>query len=111
MSKPKPAQPEIIKALMGRVDMLLKLGVITKDFVINSEEAAALTGLSVETLRRYARFEHISCIAYPGRNLYPLKELCEFVEKHYRKATIANTSQMNGYTGVKMGRPKKGKTI
>jgi hypothetical protein len=111
MAKPKPAQPEVIKALMDRTDVLLKLGSITKDFVINSEEAAVLTGLSVETLRRYARYRHISCIAYPGRNLYPLKELCKYVEEHYRKATIANTSEMNVHTGAKMGRPKKGKGV
>jgi len=104
----KPAQPDVIRDLKIRVDMLLKNGMITKDFVINSIEAAAVTGLSEETLRRYARFNHISRFAYPGKNMYPLKELCLWVEQHYQPATVS-TSEMNGYKGVKMGRPRKRK--
>jgi hypothetical protein len=73
MAKPKPAQPEVIRGIVDRINRLLAIGVITKDFVVNSEEASAITGLSVETLRRYARFSHIACIGYAGRNLYPSK--------------------------------------
>jgi hypothetical protein len=104
----KPAQPDIIRELKARIDLLLKNGMITKDFVVNTEEASVITGLSVETLRRYARFHHISCFVYPGKNLYPLKELCQWVEKHYQPATVS-TSEMNNYQGVKMGRPHKRK--
>ena len=104
----KPADPEIIKDLKNRVDTLLKNGMITRDFLINSEEASALTGRSVETLRRYARFNHIPCYAYPGSNMYPLKELCLWVESFYKPATTS-TSEMNDYKGVKKGRPRKKK--
>jgi hypothetical protein len=109
MPRPKPAQPEVLKDLTSRGDTLLNLGVITKDFVVNSLEAAYITGLSEETIRRYARFHHIPCIQYPGRNMYPLKELCDFVNKHYRAVTVVNTTDMNGYKGVKTGRPRKSK--
>jgi hypothetical protein len=109
MSKPRPAHPDILKSLIARVDLLLKNGMVTKDFIISSEEASAVTGRSVETLRRYARYHHIPCIAYPGKNMYPLKEICEWVLKHYREATVT-TSEMNGYRSVKRGRPRKAKT-
>jgi hypothetical protein len=111
MSKPKPAQPEVLQDLTSRIDTLLKLGVITKDFVINSLEAAYVTGLSEETIRRYARCRHIPCIHYVGRNMYPLKALCEFVAQHYREVTVVSTSEMNNYRGVKTGRPKKSKGV
>jgi hypothetical protein len=111
MPRPKPAQPEVLKELTARIDALLNLGVITKDFVINSLEASYVTGLSEETIRRYARGRHIPCIQYAGRNMYPLKALCEFVTKHYREVTAVSTSEMNGYKGVKMGRPKKSKGV
>jgi hypothetical protein len=39
--------------------------------------------------------------------MYPLKALCEMVDCHYREVTVVSTSEMNGYKGVKMGRPKK----
>jgi hypothetical protein len=94
MPRPKPAQPELLKGLIARIDTLLNLGVITKDFAINSLEAAYVTGLSVETVRRYARSRHIPCIQYAGRNLYPLKALCEFVDRHYREATVISTSDL-----------------
>ncbi|MDR0474214.1 MAG: hypothetical protein LBH43_11150 [Treponema sp.] len=102
----KPAQPDIIRELKARIDLLLKNGMITKDFLVNSEEASAITGLSVETLRRYARFNHIDHYSYPGKNLYPCLSLCLWVEKHYQAATVS-TSEMNNYQGVKMGRRKK----
>jgi hypothetical protein len=111
MPRPKPAQPEVLNDLITRTDTLLKMGVITKDFVINSLEAAYVTGLSEETIRRYARGKHIPCIQYAGRNMYPLKALCEFVARHYREVTVVSTSEMNGYKGVKMGRPKKSKGV
>jgi hypothetical protein len=107
MPRPKPAQPEVLKDLISRIDTLLKMGAITKDFVINSLEASIITGLSEETIRRYARYRHIPCIQYPGRNMYPLKEICKMVEDRYRKVTVVSTSEMKGYKSVKMGRPKK----
>jgi hypothetical protein len=107
MSRPKPAQPEVLRDLISRVDTLLKLGVVTKDFVINSLEASVITGLSEETIRRYARYRYIPCIQYPGRNMYPLKGICKLVEDRYREVTVVSTSEMKGYKGVKMGRPKK----
>jgi hypothetical protein len=108
MSRPKPVPPDVIKDLKNRVDLLFKNGMVTKDFVISSEEASAISGRSVETLRRYARYHHIPCIAYPGKNMYPLKGICEWVLKHYREATIT-TSDINGYRSVKRGRPPKRK--
>jgi hypothetical protein len=104
----KPAQPDVIRELKARVDLLLKNGLVTKDFVINTEEASAITGLSAETLRRYAQCNHISHFKYPGKNMYPLKELCVWVEQHYQKATVT-TSEMNNYKGAKIGRPRKKK--
>ncbi|GHV93344.1 hypothetical protein AGMMS50268_38470 [Spirochaetia bacterium] len=111
MPKSKPLQPADLKTLIGKVDTLLNLGIVTKDFVVNSEEAALITGLSPETIRRYGRFHHLPVIQYAGRNMYPLKALCEFVDRHYHSVTIVNTSEMNGYKGVKMGRPKNGKGV
>jgi hypothetical protein len=107
MPRPKPAQPEVLKDLISRIDTLLNLGVISKDFVVNSREAAFITGFSEITIRRYAQCGHIPCIKYPGRNMYPLKALCEMVDSHYREVTVVSTSEMKGYQGVKMGRPKK----
>jgi hypothetical protein len=107
MPKPKPLQPADLKTLIGKVDTLIVLGVVSKDFNVNSAEAALITGLSEETIRRYGRYRHIPIIQYAGRNLYPLKALCEFVDRQYRAVTLVSTSEMNGYKGVRMGRPKK----
>jgi hypothetical protein len=101
----------VLKDLISRTDTLLKMGVVSKDCVINSLEAACITGLSEETIRRYGRGKHIPVIQYPGRNMYPLKEICEFVDRHYREVTVVSTSEMNGYKGVKMGRPRKSKGV
>jgi hypothetical protein len=102
----KPAQPDVIRELKSRVDLLLKNGLVTKDFIVSTEEASAVTGLSEKTLSRYAQHNHISHYKYPGKNMYPLKELCLWVENHYQKATVS-TSEMNNYQGAKIGRPRK----
>ena len=107
MNRPRPASPDVINDLKARMNILIKLGPVTKDFIISSEEASALTGLSVETVRRYGRYSHFSTFRYPGRNFYSLKDICEWVEARYAKATVQNTADMN--TGAKMGRPKKKK--
>ena len=104
----KPASPDIIRDLKNRIDLLLKNGLVTKDFVVNTEEASAVTGLTGGTLCRYARCHHIPHFSYPGKNMYPLRDLCLWVEKHYQPATVS-TSEMNGYKSVKMGRPPKKK--
>jgi hypothetical protein len=59
MPRPKPAQPEVLKDLISRIDTLLSLGIVSKDFVINSRGAAFITGLSEITIRRYAQCGHI----------------------------------------------------
>jgi hypothetical protein len=104
----KQADPDVIRGLEARLDLLLKNGMVTKDHVINTEEASAITGLSPNTLCKYAQCNHIGHYKYPGKNMYPLKELCLWVEQHYVKATVT-TSEMNGYHSVKMGRPRKRK--
>jgi predicted DNA-binding transcriptional regulator AlpA len=105
MTRAKPAQPEVIRGIVSRIDKLLKLGVVTKDFVVNSEEASAITGLSEETVRRYARCHHFPHFAYPGRNMYPLKEICKWVESKYQPV-LKNASEINGYKP----RKRKGET-
>jgi len=91
---------------MKRLDLLSKLGI--KDMPINSEEASAITGLAKNTLCRYATLGHFSSYKYPNRNLYPLREMCEWVLKHYHGVVIRKTSDLNKYKPIKRGRPKKG---
>jgi hypothetical protein len=113
MSRPKPPSLDCIQDIRNRIDKLLEMGTIKKDLPISTAEAQAITGLSMETLRRYASLGHISAFKFPGRNLYPLHELCDWVERHYRGAVIAKTSDLNGYVpgggGAKRGRPKRQK--
>jgi hypothetical protein len=115
MSRPKPPSLDCIQDIKNRLDKLLKMGTIKKDFPISTAEAQAITGLSMETLRRYASMGYVSVFKFPGRNLYPLHELCTWVEKHYQKAVITKTSDLNGYVpgsgGAKRGRPRKAKTM
>jgi hypothetical protein len=85
--------------------MLLKLGPITKDLLVNTEEAAAITGLSKETLCRYGTLGIVPTVKYPHRNLYPALELCGWVEKHYHGITMSNTSLLNHKK--RRGRPRK----
>jgi hypothetical protein len=110
MSRPKPAQPDVIKGIIDRIDLLLKNGIVQKDFVITTEEAAAITGLSPETIRQYGKMEHFPAFKYPGKNLYPGKEIAEWVLKHYHGVKLETTAQINGYKpgAVKRGRPRKG---
>jgi hypothetical protein len=108
LPRQKPASPDVINDLKNRVDQLLKKGIITKDFIVSTEEASVITGLSAETLRHYAQQNHIAHFKFPGKNFYPLKALCDWVEQHYQEATVS-TSEMNRYKSVKTGRPKKKK--
>jgi hypothetical protein len=84
--------------------MLLKVGSITKDLIINTEEAAAISGLSKETLCRYGTPGIVPTIKYPHRNLYPAMELCAWVEKHYHGITMSTTTLINQ---KRRGRPRK----
>jgi len=104
MSRPRPPSLDCIKDIKDRVELLQKIG-IKKDVLVNTEEASAITGLSKETMRRYGTLGYISTVRYPNRNLYLLSELCEYVERHYHKATGITTSQMNNYR--RRGRPCK----
>ena len=97
MSRPRPPSQDCIKDIIGRLDLLKKVGV--KDLPVNTEEASAITGLSQETLRRYGTLDKISTFKYPHRNLYPLRELCEWALKHYHRA--------NSRPKVRPGRPAK----
>jgi hypothetical protein len=110
MTRAKPTAPEVIQGIINRIDLLLKNGVVTKDFVINTEEAAVITGLSPETIRQYGKMEHFPAFKYPGKNLYPCKEICEWVLRHYHGVKLETTAQINGYKpgAVKRGRPCKG---
>lgn len=110
MNRPKPAAPELIQGIIDRIDLLLRNGIITKDFVINTEEAAAITGLSPETIRQYGKMEHFPTFKYPGKNLYPAKEIANWVLDHYHGVKLKTTAQINGYKpgAVKRGRPRKG---
>jgi hypothetical protein len=49
MSRPKPASPDCIQDIKNRIELLLKVGPITRDLLINTAEAAMITGLSKET--------------------------------------------------------------
>lgn len=115
MSRPKPPSLDDIQDIKDRLELLLKMGTIKKDLPVSTAQAQAITGLSMETLRRYASMGHISAFKFPGRNLYPLHELCDWVEKHYRGAVIPRASDLNGHVpgggGVKRGRPQKGVKI
>jgi hypothetical protein len=112
MSRPKPPSLDCIQDIKKRIDTLLEMGTIKKDLPVSTAEAQAITGLSMETLRRYASLGHISAFKFPGRNLYPCRELCEWVENHYRPVVVPKTSDLNGYVpgggGAKRGRPRKG---
>ena len=98
-------------SLIDRINLLLKNGVVTKDFLASTAEAAAITGLSVPTICIYAQSNQISHFSYPGKNLYPLKELCQWVDQHYQKATILSTYELNGgYKSTKKSVQKKGRS-
>ena len=106
MSRPRPPSPDCIKDIKDRIELLLKCGPITKDLMINSEEASAITGLSQETIRKYGTLGYFSTIKYPHRNLYPASELCEYVLKRYHKAKdFTSTTELSN--SVRRGRPRK----
>jgi len=113
MSRPKPTAADVIRGIIMRIDTLLKIGVITKDFIINTDEAAIITGLSPETVRQYGKTGHFPSFKYPGKNLYPCKEICQWVLSHYSAKKLDDTTTINGYkpvieNKVKRGRPRKG---
>jgi predicted DNA-binding transcriptional regulator AlpA len=110
MSRPKPVATDVIQGIINRIDTLLKNGVITKDFIINTEEVAIITGLSRETVRQYGKTGYFPAFKYPGKNLYPCNEICQWVLNHYSEKTLVNTTKINGYkpVGAKRGRPRKG---
>jgi hypothetical protein len=106
MSRPRPPSVNCIQDIMNRLDLLKKIGI--NDLPINSEEAEAITGLARNTLCRYAILGHFPSFKFPNRNLYPLREMCEWVLKHYHGGSAITTSQINGYQPrVKPGRPRK----
>ena len=107
MSRPKPLPPDILRTLIQKADLLLKNGLVSKDFVINTEEAAVISGLSPETVRQYGKTGHFPVIAYPGKNLYPLRWLCQWVLDHYRDAILPDTTQINGYKPTGRKRRKR----
>jgi hypothetical protein len=109
MSRPKPLPTDVLNNLIARTNVLLKNGIITKDFIINTEEAAIITGLSPETVRQYAKTGYLPAFKYPGKNLYPLAEICQWVLCHYSAKTLDDTREINGYKpgAVKRGRPRK----
>jgi len=109
MSRPKPVAADVIRLIIDRIDTLLKNGVISKDFIINTEEAAIITGLSPGTVRQYGRTGFFPSFQYPGKNLYPCKELCQWVLSKYKAKTLENTTTINGSRSpyVRRGRPRK----
>jgi hypothetical protein len=116
MNRPKPIAADVIQGIIRRVDALLKNGVITKDFIINTEEAAIITGLSPETVRQYGKTGYFPTFKYPGKNLYPCKEICLWVLGHYSEKKLDDTTTINGYkpsmeNKVKRGRPRKNRRV
>lgn len=107
MSLPRPPSPDCIKDIKERIELLLKVGPITKDLLVNAEEAAAITGWAPETVRRYGTLKHISTVRYGHRNYYLAHELCDKVLENYHAAIIHNTSNLNNYR--RRGRPRKAK--
>ena len=110
MSRPKPLPTDVINNLIARTNVLLKNGIVKKDFVINTEEAAIITGLAPGTVRQYGKTGYFPAYKYPGKNLYPLVELCQWVLSRYSAKTLDDTKEINGYNpgAVKRGRPRKG---
>jgi hypothetical protein len=106
MSLPRPPSPDCIKDINDRIDLLLKVGPITKDLLVNAEEASAITGWSTETVRRYGVLGHISTVKYGRRNHYLAHELCDRVLASYHKATVHNTTLLNN-NPRRRGRPRK----
>jgi hypothetical protein len=104
MSRPKPASPDCIQDIKNRIELLLKVGPITRDLLINTAEAAMITGLSKETLCRYGTLGIVPTVRYPHRNLYPAMELCGWVESHYHGITMSTTTLLNH---KRQGRPRK----
>jgi hypothetical protein len=104
MSLPRPPSLDCIKDIKDRIELLLKVGPITKDLLVNAEEASAITGWSEGTVRRYGVLEHISTVKYGHRNYYCAHELCEKVLQNYHQAKIHNTSDLNLR---RRGRPRK----
>ena len=111
MNRNKPLPADVIRGISAKIEVLLKNGIIAKDFVINTTEASIITGLSPETIRQYGKTGYISTIHYPGKNLYPCKEICAFVLSRYQERTLPDTTQINGSrlktSAAKRGRPLK----
>ena len=107
MSRPRPPSLDCIQDILKRLDALKSIGI--KDMPINAEQAEAVTGLARNTLCRYGTLGYFPVFKYPNRNLYPLREMIEWVLKHYHGASVITTSQMNSYQRrvVKPGRPRK----
>jgi len=104
MSIPRPPSQDCIKDIKDRIELLLKVGPITKDLLVSAEEASAITGWTRLTVKKYGRQGRISTVKYGRRNYYLAHELCEEVLKNYQKATVNKTPELKP---VRRGRPRK----
>jgi hypothetical protein len=102
---------------MDRLDLIQamgeKMGIKKVPVNISSEEAEAITGLARNTICQYATLGYFPSFKFPNRNVYSLRDMCEYALKHYHPATGITASQMNCYQQheVKRGRPKKKQKI
>jgi len=104
MSLSRPPSLDCIKDIKDRIELLLKVGPITKDLLVNADEASAITGWARKTVKKYGNNGRISTVKYGHKNYYLASELCDEVLKNYHKATATKTPDLNPR---RRGRPRK----
>ena len=106
MSLPRPPSLDCIKDIKNRIDLLLRVGPITKDLLVSAEEASAITGWTPKTVKKHGQRGRISAVKYGHRSFYLATELCdEVIEKYEEKK--AKTSGTSEPKPVRRGRPPK----
>ncbi|GHU64582.1 hypothetical protein FACS189447_01720 [Spirochaetia bacterium] len=105
-----PPPERVIDTILERLDRLQKVGVLVDgDIAIDSNDAAAITGLAPRTVRKYGQNGYISTVKYDKRLLFSCRDCCLYMKRKYRPAVISNTTKMTNYKPVKKGRPAGGR--
>jgi len=100
----------LILPLWKRLDQIEKVtkkvaGIGLPDIPISAETAAAITGLAVNTVKKYGSYKALPTVKIGKKLQYSLKGCIQLVKAGSRKAAIDCTSDITGYHRKKRRHP------
>jgi len=109
-----PEDPGLL-SLWKRLDQIEKVtkkvaGIGLPDVPISAKEAAAITGLAVNTVKKYGSYRALPIVKIGRKVQYSLKGCIQLVKAGSRKAAIDCTSDITGYHRKKKKRKGKAST-